>query len=99
MKRIISQTNNTITVNELTGKELVAYKSKDGKKFGYLSRLNSNGQPDSFGFISLYDTGRPPSFISNSALKSIQIAIDAQRDVRMFATTEEMLDAIRNQTF
>ena len=101
MKTIIHPNNeNCLTPRSLKGTEFVAYATKKevpGKQSGgycILSRLEDG----KFGFINVNRTGTAPSFVTTSIEETVTKA-SKDRDVRVFATSEEMLTAIVNKSF
>jgi hypothetical protein len=105
MKTLVNQTPEpvTISINELSGKELICYKCKGSghtDTVAFLSKMSYYQEPTNtcytgFGFVYLGYSNTRPSYIAHTWHESIQLAMKS-RTLRVFETQKEMLTAILN---
>lgn len=92
MKILKTEITRTLTIEDLTGKEIVVYKSK-GTKEGHciLSRLEGS----SWAFIPMYASGAP-RYVSKSK-EGCLFEAGKNRQLLVFDSYKELISAIHHQ--
>ena len=96
MRHLINKEKKTeVTISDLNGDELIAYKCKsDSGAYAVLSKL-TNFQ---WGFIPLNNSNSNPRYIGKGWFSSIKEA-SKSRDLKVFDSMKEMLSAMINKEF
>ena len=98
MKKIVSNVTPEISINSLTGRELIAYKCKNVLPGRYSIAVLTKLTPGRYGFVALdYSAGDTnPRFESNTIQQSIRLASE-KRQLYAFDSLPELAKAIAEQ--
>lgn len=108
-KIIVKDTSKEVRLENMSGTEIVAYRSLNSDGYCVLAKLTSKNlfeksgrgsfaNAAQFGFVALNSSTSEPRFVGNTWQESIKLA-SANRDVMTFKTMQEMLTAMVNKTF
>ena len=89
-----------IYIENLVGKEIVAYKCKSTNSkhdYAILAKLNVEGAP-SFDFVPIGYSDSHPRFVSNSWKGSIELASKV-RDLKIFLDAKELIESMYEKLF
>jgi hypothetical protein len=95
MQKIVIEKPKEITIDSLSGSELVAYRSQNSEGVCVLSKIN---KANSFGFIRLSNSNSHPVFVADGWFNSVKAAASA-RQLVAFDNINEMVEAIVSKKF
>lgn len=92
-----------IKLSNLTGKEIIAYRSNNSDNYCLLAKLSTrDDMPNhigfAYGFVPLSTSNASPRYASQTWKESIRLA-GATHDIMKFNSMNEMLTAMVNKTF
>jgi len=96
MKRIISEpeVTYTIRVEELTGREIIAYRCPNSDSVHILQRLNR--KEDKWGFVSLAYPSSGPTFIKDTFHECVKVVMKNRKPM-MFDNQADLVYAIQGK--
>ncbi len=101
MKSIISKKRKTeILVDDLFGKEIIAYRCKSNRtvsNYAILSKLSKSGTR-LFGFIPVGESDSGPRFVGSTWREAVERASE-YRDLKIFDSPSELIEAMYNKSF
>ena len=94
-----------ISIEQLNGDEVVAYKCKspasmEKNNYAVLARLHGNSSypSPSYGFVPLGESNAKPRYMAKSWKDAVNLASES-RELKVFYSFKEMLDAMYKQLF
>lgn len=99
MKNIIVSATEDIRVEDLTGREIVAYRSHNSENYCVLAKLTQVANVQMYGFVPLNGFDQSPRFMGLSPKDSIEKCFKKGRKAVAFSNMKEMLTAMLNKSF
>jgi len=94
MKHLVLK-ENEINIDELRGDELIAYKCKSDKEsYAVLCKIWHGN----YGFLALNNSDSNPRYVGQTWISAIKLAAK-NRDLKVFYSMQEMLEAMVNKEF
>lgn len=97
MKKIVQEAKTEIKINDLNGKEVIAYKSRGNHICVLTAFMKRTSSQRFFGFINLAYTDGDATYLGDSFYASIHAAITGGKEVFAFADYDEFILAIRSK--